>query len=210
MNTINYTCPYCGKEFEINVYPAVSAEDKELRDRIVSGDIFRNSCPHCKKDFMVQYPLVYTDKENKFVLWLSEQEVGDTLKDFTKPLLEKGFKLRRCSTINELVEKIAIFEDGADDVMVELAKYDSFIEFIDNKKGKAEDVTSIDYQKYENGILKINVRTDDKGMAFIIPVSMLEEEIEQNKELYEIDNSMIPLINDAWIISLFQESDGEA
>ena len=32
--------------------------------------------------------------------------------------------------------------------MVELAKYDSFIEYIDNKKGTAEDVTGIESVSY--------------------------------------------------------------
>ena len=65
------------------------------------------------------------------------------------------------TTLQEFVEKIQIFEDEVDDRLVELAKYDSLIEFIDNRKGTAEDVTSIDYQKTENGVMKINVRTAD-------------------------------------------------
>ena len=60
---VKYTCPYCGKEFEIEVWDSIDAdEDPDLRDRCVSGDLFRVSCPHCKKEFMVQFPLVYIDR----------------------------------------------------------------------------------------------------------------------------------------------------
>ena len=46
---------------------------------------------------------------------------------------------------------------------------------LDNKKGTADEITSIDYQKYENGVLKIVVRTDDKGLSFLIPAEMVKE-----------------------------------
>lgn len=208
--TVKYTCPYCGREFETDIYDSINAADRELRDRVVSGDLFRVSCPHCKKDFMIQYPMVYIDSANRFLLWLSTQDAGEALKSLTKPLTDQGYVLRRCETLAEMAEKIQILEDGVSDIMVELAKYDCFIEFIDNKKGKPEDVTSVEYQKTENGVMKINVRTDDRGMAFLIPLSMLEEEMEQNPERYEVDNETIPVINSAWITSLFMPSEGTA
>ncbi len=207
---VKYTCPYCGREFEMEIYDTVNAvQEPDLKERCASGDLFKTSCPHCKQDFMVQYPLVYIDQANKFVLWLSTSEHGEISK-ITKPLVQNGYRLRRCLSIREFTEKISIFEDGADDVLVELAKYDCFIEFVDNKKGKPEDITSIEYQRYENGLLKINVRTDDQGMSFLIPVSIVEEEMEQDPELYAIRDDEIPVVNDEWIRSLFTESAGQA
>lgn len=208
---VKYKCPYCGREFGITVYDSVeTAKDADLRDACMSGDIFRHSCPHCHTDFMVQNPLVYIDAAHKFVIWLSSQDTGADLSALSGPLDAQGYKLRRCKTLKEFTEKIQIFEDGMDDVLVELAKYDSFIEYIDNKKGDPSSVTGVEYQRADNGVLKVNVRTDDRGMSFLIPVYMLEEEIETNKELYEVDNCQFPCVNDEWIISLFMESSGEA
>ncbi|MBQ9327782.1 MAG: CpXC domain-containing protein [Solobacterium sp.] len=208
---VEYQCPYCGTKFETEIYDSVTAdEDEDLRDRCVSGDLFRTSCPHCKQDFMIQFPLVYIDRRNRFVLWLSETEPGEELvRQIAGPLAPAGYTLRRTPTLKEFTEKIQIFEDGADDRAVELAKYDSLIEFIDNKKGTAEDVTSIDYQKTENGVMKINVRTGDKGMSFLIPVSMLEEEMEQNPERYRVDDASFPVINAEWMIQLFESLEAE-
>ncbi len=209
---ITYTCPYCGKSFSMTVYDSVSVkQDPDLRDRCISGDIFQRECPHCHSTFLVQNDLIYTDQDNKFALWLSKKDLGALdLSSIVKPLLEKGFKLRRCATVQEFTEKIQILEDGMDDILVELAKYDCFIEFVDNKKGTAEEVTSVTYQSVDNGIVKINVRTDDKGMAFIIPIAMLEEERDQNPELYAVDENTFPLVNSDWIISLFTKSAGRA
>ncbi len=192
---------------EVDVYDVVHArEEPELRERVLSGDLFRISCPHCKHDFMVQYPLVYIDQDHRFVCWLSEQDAGTAMQEYARPLDRQGYVLRRCPTLRELVEKIQILEDGADDVMVELAKYDCFIEFVTNKKGKAEEVTSVEYQRTENEVMKINVRTDDKGMSFLIPISLLREEMEQNSARYAVDNTTFPVVNEQWMVSLFQNS----
>ena len=132
---IRYTCPYCHKEFDTTIYTAINAEqDPDLKEACISGDIFRYTCPHCQHAFMIQPPLVYSDPSRKFLIWLSQQAPAESLKQLALPLAKQGFKLRRCATVQEFAEKIQIFEDGVDDIMVELAKYDSFIEYIDNKK----------------------------------------------------------------------------
>lgn len=207
---IKYTCPYCGKEFEIEIYHSVNInEDPDLRERCLSGDIFQHFCPHCHKDFMIQNPLLYEDPEHKFVLWVSGNDVGD-LSSLSKPLIEKGYTLRRCSTVKEFVEKIQIFEDGVDDIAVELAKYDSFIDFLESRKGNPQDVTSIDYVYTKDDVMKIDIKMDDRGMSFLIPLSGLKEELESNKELFEVDDSTFPCINNEWMISLFMKPEGQA
>jgi hypothetical protein len=208
---IKYKCPYCGRDFTITVYDSVNAQsDPDLRERSLSGDLFRHSCPHCKTDFMIQNPLVYSDPEKKFLIWLSNEEATDALASLAKPLDQQGYTLRRCGTIQEFTEKIQIFEDGVSDIVAELAKYDSFIEFIDSRNGNPADVTSVEYQKTEDGVMKINVRTDDKGLSFLIPTAMLEEEIRAQSDRYEAENTSFPRINSDWLISLFTESDGQA
>ena len=209
---VKYTCPYCGREFDITVYESVNSEqDPDLRDSCLSGDLFRHSCPHCHTDFMVQYPLVYVDPQHKFVLWLSANTGEEAaLNAAAGPLLKQGYKLRRCATIKEFTEKIQIFEDGVSDIAVELAKYDSFIEFIDNRRGNPADVTSVEYQRVNDGVMKINVRTDDKGLSFLIPMDLLEEEIRAESDRFAINEEEFPLINSDWIISLFMESSGQA
>lgn len=195
----------------MTVYQTVHAQnDPDLRERCMSGDIFHHSCPHCHTDFMVQNPLLYEDPEHKFVLWVSQNEISDNISSFALPLKEKGYTLRRCSTVKEFTEKIQILEDGVDDIAVELAKYDSFIDFLNSRKGKAEEVTSVDYAYTKDDVMKIDIRMDDKGMSFLIPVSGLKEEIDSNKELFETDESYFPCINGDWMISLFAKSEGNA
>ena len=210
--TIQYACPYCGRQFETEIYTSITADqDSDLRDRCESGDLFRISCPRCKQEFMLQVPLVYIDRAHKFVLFLSEKEgLPEEVASLADVLASAGYRLRRTPTLAEFAEKIRIFEDGVDDRLVELAKYDSLIEFIDNKKGSPEDVTSIDYQRTENGVMKINVRTGDKGMSFLIPLAMIEEEFNLNRERYALKEPF-PVVNAGWMIDLFTpEPEGNA
>lgn len=208
---IAYTCPYCGKQFEITVWHSVNGDkDPDLRERAVSGDLFVHSCPHCHKDFMIQNVLLYTDAVNKFAICLSANDVDAGLRQAAGPLAAQGWKLRRCATLKEFTEKIGIFEDGLDDVAVELAKYDSFIEFLDSRKGNAKDVTAVEYQKIEEGIIKINVRTDDQGMSFLTPMDTLLEEMKVDADLFALDETTFPCVNGDWIISLYTESSGRA
>ena len=93
-----YTCPYCGRKFAITTWDSVNAAaDPDLRDRCVDGDIFRFSCPHCKRDFMVQYPLVYSDPVHKFVIWVSTAAPGIDLHEAAKPLIAQGYTLRQAT-----------------------------------------------------------------------------------------------------------------
>ena len=160
---------------------------------------------------MIQYPLVYADPAHKFVLWLTGTNAEEeAMRKYARVLVKQGYQLRRCSTVREFTEKIQIFEDGVSDIVVELAKYDSFIEFIDSRHGNPAEVTSVEYQNVTDGVMKINVRTDDKGLSFLIPVNLLEEEIRAESDRFAINEEDFPLVNSDWIISLFMESSGQA
>ena len=103
--TVSYTCPYCGKNYEIEIYDSVTAdEDTDLRDRCLSGDLFRSTCPRCKHDFLVQYPLVYIDRDHRFVIWLNENAPSeDLMRSIASPLVPQGYTLRRTPTLKDRI-----------------------------------------------------------------------------------------------------------
>lgn len=205
--TITYTCPYCGGTFEAEIYESVHADkDPDLRERCLSGDLFRVFCPHCKHDFMIQFPLVYMDAPHRFVIWLSDQPLPQELDRAAAILAEKGYTLRRCTQLQAFSEKIQILEDGIDDRLVELAKYDSFIECLENKRVEEKDITGVEYQRVENEVMKINVRIrDDRGLSFLIPLAGIRDEFEQDRDLFRIDNRRFPQIDAAWLTAIYKK-----
>ena len=97
-------------------------------------------------------------------------------------------------------------EDGIDDRLVELAKYDSFIECLENKRVEEKDITGVDYQRVENEVMKINVRIrDDRGLSFLIPLAGIRDEFEQDRDLFRIDNRRFPQIDAAWLTAIYKK-----
>ena len=208
---LTHTCPYCKRQYNMTVYHTVDVgRDPELRDACLSGEIFTHSCPHCQKKYIVTNPLLYMDVEHRFVILFSETGHTYGMLNSSVALTQEGFILRRCLTLEEFTEKIRILEEGADDVMVELAKYDSFIEYIDNRKGNPEDITGIRYEYTKDDIMKITILADDKSMSFLIPICALKAELEAQADVYMVDNTMFPIVNGQWILSLFKEPEGQA
>lgn len=211
MPTVNFKCPYCSRDIAVEDFIVVDVDkESEQRDRCVSGEIFQQTCSHCHQVFLLQVPLLYIDKNHKFLIYVSNKEFPQYLNQYVKPFRDLNYTLRRCETVGEFSEKIKILETGVSDILVELAKYDSFIEFIDNKKGVPEEITDIVFEGVTNDVMKIVVRTGDKGMAFFIPMGMLEEEMSQIETLSEVEKGTFTLINRDWMISLFTKTQGNA
>ena len=47
-------------------------------------------------------------------------------------------------------------------------------------------------------------------MSFLIPISVLEEEMKVDKDRFAIDEADFPRINNDWIISAYTEAAGKA
>lgn len=60
--------------------------------------------------------------------------------------------------------------------------------------------------------MKINVRADDKGMSFLIPVSVIGRRDESRQRSFRKLMKQIfrPHINKDWIISAYTEAPGKA
>lgn len=109
-------CPSCGDVAQAPVVTSVNAVDSpELKERILSGDLFIWTCPHCGHRQLRKFPLVYTDPSENILICLTDQPLAaDDLQGYTGRLV---------NTVGELIEKIKIFDVGLDDVAVELCKY---------------------------------------------------------------------------------------
>ena len=126
------TCPACGNSFENELNTAVfsATNDREL---ILANQFGIQHCPNCDHEFILNYRFAYTDDEIKFMLVNDPQFVDKkarlafksslTLLDkFHKEEQEK-YLTRMTSDIEELREKIVIFENYLSDKAIEIMKY---------------------------------------------------------------------------------------
>ena len=132
---IRFRCEQCGKMHDASVYDGVDvSQEPQFRSRVMDASIFDFVCPDCGAVTGILYPFLYHDPANRFMVQLvdstvtedpftgifdeedaSEQAVRDVVED-----MKARYSFRTVTTPNELMEKIAIFEAGYDDRVIEL------------------------------------------------------------------------------------------
>ena len=119
-------CPRCGAAFEVEAVAAINTErDPELKERLLSGELFIRECPHCGARTLAKFPLLYHDPAEKLMIWLSDGSADTEARmqaavagnDF------EGYTGRIVDTPGALIEKVKIFDAGLDDISLEMAKF---------------------------------------------------------------------------------------
>lgn len=132
MIKIEGKCPYCNHEITVERLEVIDASrDTEIKEALISGKYFMETCEACNERFNAATPTVYYDpthhamiefdpeyEENKPLL---SDELYEALKtdEDSQP---KRFTRRVVKDPNLFIEKIHLLEAGLDDRVVELTK----------------------------------------------------------------------------------------
>ena len=103
-------CPSCNKKLKVKVYN--SFNESKITD-IINKDIFKVTCNNCNESFYVDYP---------FELDASKYHLFYTPYDIKNIDIIKNKINRVCNTFDDLREKILIFEDDLNDIVIEYLK----------------------------------------------------------------------------------------
>ncbi len=114
---INLQCSHCSKSHTQDFDASINiARNPELKEKVLSGEYFTWTCPHCGRLNLITEACLYHDPEDKLMILLSPAPVsGEDLPD--------GYVGRVVSSAGELIEKVKIHSYGLDDVTMELCKY---------------------------------------------------------------------------------------
>lgn len=114
--TQNIRCNDCGEAFSTEIITMIDVNlNPELKESVISGELFLKECPHCGKKQLVKYPLIYIDKAEKLLLCLSDTSL--------KIENLEGMTGRIVPDVGSLIEKIKIFDAGLDDLVIEMCKF---------------------------------------------------------------------------------------
>lgn len=131
---VQISCPSCSHQFEVERWSAINGSLNPVQKaELLDGSLFFAQCPDCGKKFMLGYPVVYNDTENKVMIWLvfSRKEIvyvtdcyNDSKNEFDEfdERIDESYKRRIVLSPDRLREKIMIFDSGLDDKIVEIAK----------------------------------------------------------------------------------------
>ena len=129
-------CPKCGALHDFEIWVRVNTDlDPVLKGKVRSGELFRTQCPSCGQKIDVVYPCLYHEMEKKVMIYYApgKKAMEDAAAAFDEgaDAVEKergfdpagnGYRNRVVGSLYDLQEKIAIFDSGLDDRVVEICK----------------------------------------------------------------------------------------
>lgn len=179
-NNIQMKCPGCGYEGEKGIKNRFCTSlDKQVKEKILSGEFFEWECPGCNARYFVKTPFLYNDDENRFMVYYIPDfkdrsykvpTVIKTLKEYDTSVSS----LRIAANFVDFIEKIRIFESELDDRVIEAVKllYTNMYEQDTSKK-----IFNIIFESFQNKELHFGVYLKDEDFEAVLPESVYEQAI---------------------------------
>ncbi len=116
-------CPKCGSEVEFTVWQSINTMMPFAIPDIISGKLFEETCSNCGQVVHLNYPFLFNDMIHNVMIWYCSP---DSIEQIEKSM-QTSKQMCRCktrivTTQASLREKVAIFNAGLDDRVVELMK----------------------------------------------------------------------------------------
>jgi hypothetical protein len=118
--TATVTCRQCRHQEAFVIWKSLNVSlNPEKKAELLSGALTRFTCPRCQWSSTVAYPMLYHDMEKRYMVWVYDSPVQPDA-----PALPPGvnYHLRIVAKLNDLFEKIRLFDTDTDDRVMELFK----------------------------------------------------------------------------------------
>ena len=210
------TCPKCGKESEFTVWQSINTTlDPEMTAAVRDRSAFRFKCAHCGHTANVDYPFLYHQMEDQIIIHYAAsdddvQEIyqlytNDNRMDIFKDIIKDKYLRRIVRSQNQLLEKLAIFDAGMDDRIVEICKVFMMAEFMKQHP----DIGNVEMLMYTNEDQKhiIQVLGDGKSLGGAELTDGMYNAVKQQfssslKDIRDDD----PIINQKWALGFISRS----
>lgn len=125
--TQKITCPHCGQVYEVQIHHLIDTnKHPEWRESVRSKEFFKGRCPFCQKAVSLDYNFMYLQDNILLHCVPDNNEFMETCRtiddDASWPEVLQGLSHRVTHSKEELFEKLAIFDAGLDDRIIELLK----------------------------------------------------------------------------------------
>ena len=172
-------CAKCGKTYEKELIDSLDiTNDKEALEFLISGNIFKETCPHCNKSFYNDRPLSCIDLNKKFMVqYAPYPEIFKAVLESIESddnKMEDGFIFRIViDGMRKFIEKVGLLSYGLNDIVAEVYKE---ILYINLRDDRIEDML---YQfDYECTNTKIMIMKEDSCEYYDIDIEMFNSLVE--------------------------------
>ena len=208
---ITITCPACGKESPFIMWDSINTMiNPEMKQAVRDRSAFKFECPHCRNVSYVDYSTLYHQMEDNLMIYYVQnpEDVSRTcdlfsgdIKFGSVDLQKEGYRLRVVRSLNELLEKLRIFDTGLDDRVIELLKVMILSMAMRNYPG-AKSIQEAFFQEEGENFIGIWVDKEFLGKAPITSKAYEETALEFKAELQGTQTDT-PLIDKHWAARFF-------
>lgn len=202
-------CPVCENEQTITICPSVNVTtDPEMREKVITGELFEFTCDKCGFAGYAGYPFVYEDKETNggFLIYLEpeceDREVGIE-GDIADQVIYHERPLRLVADVNALKEKIFIFEAGLDDRVIELFKVLTLAKMRDDDPEKIPDELKFTKREVVDGeeMLVFAAFRDEEYLGNLeMPYALYQTCVLTGEPIWDVPITECAAIDSKWIL----------
>lgn len=193
---INIPCPCCGEDIKFEIFDSVNVtDDPKLKERVLTLDVFRTHCDKCGKERIINYPMLYHDMYNNFMVYLAQEEdiiewqymmsPKSLINTFHGRDVILGYTRRGVTSLMDFISKINILDKGLDDRIIEIIKKDC-LNFVKEKRKKEKNRHKLLYT-----VIEQIPESDD--LLFVLTF-----EHENESECYVIDQQRYSFYNNKY------------
>lgn len=182
------TCPKCGTKHNAELWAVVDVDkDPALKDKLITGELFRFFCPRCGYRALVNHSFLYRCESRHLFIWYAadEQTFSEACLNMTQQM-KASFVLPagqqdRCRVVasrRALVEKLLIDDSGLDDRVVEIIKVLLYLRRTETEKDVS--IQDVVFDRNVENVPHIRfLHTDGTSAVMEIPEKLVRD-VERN------------------------------
>ena len=130
---VDVTCPNCKKAHPFGVWESINTSvNPEMKSAVRDKSAFLFVCPTCGEKSLIDYGFLYHQMEDKIIIYYADSDAraeeiktmlaAEDASEMVGDLRKGKYLVRVVRSLNELREKLAIFDAGLDDRIIEIYK----------------------------------------------------------------------------------------
>ncbi|MBR2559583.1 MAG: CpXC domain-containing protein [Firmicutes bacterium] len=207
LEKVKIRCEGCGNEIYVGIKEFVDVTDNPAdKQALLDGTFFVTTCRECGDRILVEYPIMYVDRDKKLTVYMLPGGGPEVLEQLNSlPVPEKDVDpeavFRLVTNGTDLIEKILIFDNGRDDRLIELYK----LVLAGKIREDWPDVTGDDLLYYsENGSEFFIVWDEDldpgsEKLTIILDEELYQRLIDDFSEAVALEPNKYALVDQEWI-----------
>ncbi|MDD5986852.1 MAG: CpXC domain-containing protein [Eubacteriales bacterium] len=207
-------CPYCGKEGNFTFWKVINTSlEPALKAGVRDGSAFLFHCPHCGEETYVDYSLLYHQPEDKILINCADTDRGENEVNRilagakADPMLagidQSAYLTRMVASRSELMEKLAIFDAGLDDRLIELCKLIGAAQYMKDRPDNSS--VTVQFFLSKDGQKCLRLFEDDAHASTMVLHDELYQQVRRTfASGLPSMRSDIPVIDQNWAVQVMK------